>query len=299
MVAGQYYTSSQFATTDMALLLVSLLALGPRVLVVTGQNNHDGERTTAHLVAILSEDDHFEVTVTNTPAKGGDWQDFQPDFAAYDVVVLAYNGEMWPEPVKESFEEYIEGGGTALVQHAANNPFPGWEAFERMVGLLWRGPDIGYRVYMEEDGSLVREEPGEGIGAGHGRLHDWRIATRDADHPVMRDLPAEWLHPHDELYHGQRGPAADMRILATAYSDPEHGGTGKHELMVWWIPYGEGKVLTLLPGHLWSGQEDERAFRCVGFRTLLTRSVQWLATGTVTLPVPEDFPTADAISIRP
>ena len=236
-----------------------------------------------------------------TPPKGADstaWSDWRPDFSAYDVVLLNYNGQMWPAAVRTDFEAYVAAGGTVLVQHAANNPFHGWEAYESMVGLLWRGADAGHGVYLDSAGTLVRMPPGEGRGAGHGQLHDWQIATRDADHPIMRDLPPVWMHPHDELYHGQRGPAEDMHILATAWSDPEYGGTGHHELMVWWIPYGEGKVLTLLPGHLWGNQEDDRAMRCAGFQTLLQRSVEWLATGEVAMSVPEDFPTAEVTSVR-
>lgn len=84
-----------------------------------------------------------------------------------------------------------------------------------------------------------------------------------------------------------------MNVLATAWSDTKLGGTGRHEPMVWWTEFGEGKILTFLPGYLWEGQMDDRAFRCVGFRTLLQRSAEWLATGEVTLPVPENFPTAE------
>ena len=288
------------------LSLASILALftalaSPSVLLISGQNNHDWERTTPQLEAILQATGLFEVTVSLTPRKGAEataWDAWRPDFSAYDVVVLNYNGEMWPEAVKADFEAYVAGGGAVLVQHAANNPFRGWEAFESMVGLLWRGANAGNRAYMDEKGALVRVPVGEGRGAGHGRLHDWQIMTRDAKHPIMQGLPPVWMHPHDELYHGQRGPAENMHVLATAWSDPEHGGTGEHELMVWWIPFGEGKVLTLLPGHLWGGQEDDRALRCAGFQTLLQRSVQWLATGEVTLPIPEDFPTAEVSSVR-
>jgi hypothetical protein len=89
-----------------------------------------------------------------------------------------------------------------------------------------------------------------------------------------------------------------MNILASAYSSPESGGTGEHEPVIWWIPYGEGKVLTFLPGHLWGGQEDETALHCVGLRTLLQRSTEWLATGDVTLPIPDDFPGPDRVSIK-
>ncbi len=270
------------------------------VLIVSGQNNHDWERTVAHLERTLLDANIFSVHVTLTPGKEADqgaWEDWDPAFDSYDVVLLAYNGELWPERVRKSFEEYVSGGGSVLVQHAANNPFPEWEAYETMVGLLWRGKDMGYGAYWDEKQGLTRMAPGEDRGAGHGRLHDWTITTRDPEHPIMAGLPEMWLHPHDELYHGQRGPAEGMNVLATAWSDTESGGTERHELMVWWTKFGEGKVLTLLPGHLWGGQEDDRALRCVGFRTLLQRSTEWLTTGAVTLPIPENFPTAEQIEV--
>ena len=266
------------------------------VLIVSGQNNHDWERTVEHLERTLLDVGIFSVDVTLSPGKEADreaWDGWQPNFGAYDVVVLAYNGEPWPERVQKDFEEYVSGGGGVLVQHAANNAFPGWEAYESMVGLLWRGKDAGYGAYWDEEQGLLRIPAGEDRGAGHGSLHDWQITARDVEHPVMAGLPDVWMHPHDELYHGQRGPAEEMNVLATTWSDPEFGGTGRHELMVWWRQFGEGKVMTFLPGHLWGGQEDDRALRCVGLRTLLQRSVEWLATGEVTLPIPENFPTAE------
>ena len=201
------------------------------VLLVSGQNNHDWERATPMLKKILEEGGLFDVTVSLTPPKGAsptDWGRWQPDFKAYNVVVSNYNGEMWLEAVRTRFEQYIRGGGTALVQHAANNPFAGWTAYEQMVGLLWRGSEGGYRVYLDDDGAVVLLPPGEDLGAGHGKLHDWQITARLEDHPILKGLPNVWLHPHDELYHGQRGPAENMSVLATAYSDPDHGGSGRH-----------------------------------------------------------------------
>ena len=114
----------------------------------------------------------------------------------------------------------------------------------------------------------------------------------------MKDVPPVWMHSHDELYHGQRGPAQNMTILATAYSSEASGGTGQHEPMIWWIPYEKGKVLTFLPGHLWPTQPEDTAYQCVGLRTLLQRSAEWLATGQVTVPIPDSFPTAEEVSLR-
>ncbi len=282
------------------------LILGPlsetSVLILSGQNNHDWERTVVHLERTLNEVDRFTVDVTLSPAEESDqeaWDEWNPEFSTYDVILLDYNGELWPERVRTNFEEYVTGGGNVLVIHAANNPFPEWDAYESMVGILWRDKDAGYGAYWDEEQGLVRIDPGKDQGAGHGKLHDWRITTRAPDHPIMSGLPEVWLHPYDELYHGQRGPAEGMNILATAWSDTDSGGTGRHELMAWWIQFGEGKVITLLPGHLWREQEDDRAFRCVGFRTLIQRSAEWLGTGDVTLPVPENFPTADQAVVVP
>ncbi len=272
----------------------------PKVLLLSGQNNHDWEETHRFLQEIIHEAGMFDLSISLTPPKGADataWNDWQPGFADYDAVVIDYNGEMWPEAIRTSFESYVSGGGQVYVVHASNNPFPGWTAYEEMVGILWRGKDVGTRVYLDDAGEMVKHPPGEDLGAGHGKLHDWQVQVRDASHPIMKDIPEVWMHAHDELYHGQRGPAENMNILATAYADPEHGGSGQHELMMWWIQYGEGKVLTFLAGHHWPDQDNVNAFTCVGFRTMINRGLEWLTTGDVQSPVPENFPTADAVSL--
>jgi type 1 glutamine amidotransferase len=165
-----------------------------------------------------------------------------------------------------------------------------------MVGLLWRGKESGYSLYLDESGQVVRERPGEGRGMGHGGQYDWVMTTRAPDHPITRGLPAQWMHAHDELYHGQRGPAENIHILLTAYSDPApgRGGTGKNEPMVWWVPYGKGKVVVNLMGHV----GEFGCLQCSGFQTLLVRSCEWGATGQCTTPVPDDFPTATKTSLR-
>ena len=96
------------------------------------------------------------------------------------------------------------------------------------------------------------------------------------------------LHAKDELYHGQRGPAENMHILATAYSSSEFKGTGTNEPMIWVIPYGKGRVFTTVMGHVFPNQTE--AIRCVGFQTVIARGSEWAATGKVTLPIPADFP---------
>ena len=67
--------------------------------------------------------------------------------------------------------------------------------------------------------------------------------------------------------------------------------------MDWVIPFGKGRVYTTMLGHLWKDGPDT-AMRCVGFQTMFIRGVEWAATGRVSYPVPEDFPTASEIKLR-
>jgi hypothetical protein len=283
------------------LRLLTLLALlggcahrPVRVLVLDGQNNHDWRRTTEALRHTLAAAGRFTVAVSTTPEKGAApaaWEGWRPAFGGYDVVVSNYNGEAWPERVRQDFVHFVDGGGGAVMVHAANNPFPDWPAFNRMIGLGWRKPDFGDRITIDDaSGTQVRTPRGEGPGAGHGPPHPFTIKVRRPDHPIMRGLPAEWPHAKDQLSHGQRGPAQDMTVLDSALDAVDQGGTGAHEPVTWVIPFGKGRVVTTILGHQWRDQKDQDALDCVGFQTVFARSVEWAATGAVTIPVPATFP---------
>jgi type 1 glutamine amidotransferase len=272
------------------------------VLLITGQNNHNWVASTPIIKGLLDETNRFDVTVSTTPSKDSPddaWNDWSPKFKNYDVVLSDYNGKMWPEAVKTNFVNYINDGGRLVEVHAANNSFTGWKEYEDMTGLLWRGPDFGERLYYDENLKPVHMPKGEGPGAGHGAGHPYQITTLDATNPIFKDLPKVWMHVADELYHGQRGPAQNMNVLAVAFSSKESNGTGVSEPMVWWIPYGKGRVITLVPGHLGENPKYPTTYDCIGFRTVLQRATEWVVTDKVTIPVPKNFPTADAISTVP
>ncbi len=295
----------------MLLIVVStatfaLVAKAPRacaaeklkILIVDGQNNHNWKAMTPYMSRVLEETGRFEVDVATTPAKNAaekDWEQFRPDFAQYDAVLSNYNGEPWPEQVQQDLVKYVRGGGGLVIIHAANNAFPQWREWNEMIGLGWRGKDYGDRIIFDKQGKQVRIAAGEGANLGHGSRHDFAIVVRDSEHPITRGLPREWMHAKDELYHGQRGPALNMQILATAYSDKSTGGTGEHEPMIWVIPYGKGRVFTTVMGHV-SG-DDIIALRCYGFHAVMNRGTEWAATGKVTLPVPENFPKPDKVNV--
>lgn len=263
-------------------------------LIVDGQNNHAWQSTTPLLKKMLEDSGLFRVDVATSPPGGEDLKDFLPDFAKYNVVVSNYNGALWSDAAQRALVEYIRGGGGLAVIHAANNAFPDWPEYNEMIGLGWRGADFGDRITVDEAGELVRTAKGEGPGAGHGSQHPFQIVVRDSEHPITRGMPTEWMHAADELYHGQRGPAQNMRILASAMADPATGGTGAREPMIWVIPFGEGRVFTTVMGH------SPESMHCAGFIATVQRGAEWAATGEVTqTKLPEDFPTAGEVSVRP
>jgi type 1 glutamine amidotransferase len=96
------------------------------------------------------------------------------------------------------------------------------------------------------------------------------------------------------VYYYPRGPAKNVEVLS--YAHEPH--TGRHWPIEWTVRYGRGRVYTSTLGHVWKGDVDPVTVRDAGVQTLLVRALQWLARRKVTYPVPADFPTAAATSIR-
>jgi type 1 glutamine amidotransferase len=260
-----------------------------RALIIDGQNNHDWRRTTPLLRQILERSGRFLVDVATSPRPRQDMSGFRPRFADYHVVISNYNGERWPRETEQAFEAFVAGGGGFVTFHAANNAFPDWPEYNRICGLGgWGGRDekSGPLVFIDDEGQVVRDES-RGAAGHHGPQHAFQVRTRDAEHPIMKGLPALWMHTRDELYDSLRGPAEGIHVLATAYSAPDKQGTGRHEPVLMTIEYGRGRVFHTTLGHA------DYSIRCVGFATTFSRGAEWAATGKATMSVPDDFPTAD------
>lgn len=284
-----------------------------KVLIVDGQNNHQWAVTTPLLKKILEDTGRFTVDVSTTPpakpnapkmakdataaqkaahadalkkhadaeaahkaAAPAKWSAWRPKFSAYAVVVSNYNGESWPAEVRDAFAAYVRGGGGFVSYHAANNAFPEWADYNAMIGLGgWGGRNEKSGPYLRLREGAWAKIATPGPGGGHGPQHEFLVETR-ADHPITRGLPAKWMHAKDELYHGLRGPAENVTVLASALSDK----TNEHEPMLMVIPFGKGRVFHTALGHAVD------AVNGLGFQLTFTRGTEWAATGKVTLPAP-------------
>lgn len=235
-----------------------------RAVVVTGANNHEWKWTAPEIAEALRETGRFAVDVTNEPAV---WLREAPKLAAageLQLLVLDYNGPRWGDEAERAFVEVVRAGVGVTVLHAANNAFPGWADYERMVGLLWRD------------------------GTGHGAYHAFDVNVVDRHHPITRGMADLRLHP-DELYHHLvLGEGAEFRVLLSAFSEPKTGGTGRHEPMATAGQFGKGRIFHTPLGHVMAGVPATRAtWGDPQLRRLVARGSEWAATGAVTLdPAP-------------
>ncbi|WP_319589328.1 ThuA domain-containing protein [uncultured Draconibacterium sp.] len=266
-----------------------------KVLVVNGQNNHNWEIGSSALKQIFEGSGLFTVSVATSPEKGADMNSFKPNFSAYDLIVLDYNGDEWCDETKTNFVDYVNNGGGVFVMHAADNSFPKWPEYNEIIGLGgWgqRNEKDGPYVYYK-NGEIVRDNS-PGRGGAHGKQHEYLVKTCEPNHPIMKGLPEEWLHAQDELYHGLRGPAKNMTILATAYSAPSTKSknkfhpTGRDEPALMIINYGKGRVFHTIMGH---ASEKNQAMKCAGFIVTSLRGAEWAASGKVTQDIPKSHPT--------
>ncbi|MEO7933383.1 MAG: ThuA domain-containing protein [Chthoniobacterales bacterium] len=283
-----------------SILFTTAAAAAPiRVLLVDGYGNHDWQRTTRLTADVLKNAGGFELTVSTVPldpaAATAAWC---PTFQNYDVVIQTCNdlggrGPMWPAPAREGLEHFVHDGGGLFILHSANNAFATWPAYNSMIGLGWRGKEVGTALRVQVDGTIERIPPGQGNGTSHGARTD-RVIHQLGTHPIHAGLPAQWKTPLIEVYTYVRGPAENLTVLSWA-EDPK---TGERWPIEWVVNYGEGRVFNSTYGHIWHDEADPVDLRAADFQTLLVRALQWLAKRPVDETVPKDFPTAEAVSLR-
>jgi type 1 glutamine amidotransferase len=268
-----------------------------KALIVTGQNNHNWKASSPVLKQLLEQTGLFSADIATTPDNKGDMNTFEPNFSKYDVVVIDYNGKPWSEKTKKAFVDYVSNGGGVVIYHAGDNSFPEWKEYNEIIGLGgWgnRSQKDGPYVYYANEKMVI--DTAAGRGGSHGKRQPFEVRMRNTEHPITKGLPSRWMHGSDECYSELRGPAKNMEILATAMSQKNAGGSGRHEPMLMTISYGKGRIFHTVLGHADEGGGP--AMECVGFIVTLQRGTEWAASGKVTQKIPYDFPNAAGVSLR-
>jgi type 1 glutamine amidotransferase len=264
-------------------LTAATFAAPLKALIVDGQNGHNWKETTPVIKSLLEKTGLFTVDVATSPAHGKDMSGFKPDFAAYNVVLLNYQGDDWPEATQKAFVDYVANGGGVVVYHFAAAAFPKWKQYNQIIGVGgWGNRNEKAGPYLVwRDGKVVKLTDPPGKAGFHGKMQPIEIVIRDAKHPITRGLPPVLVQPLDELYCRLRGPAEHVKVLATAFATKSNGGTDENEPIILTIKYGKGRVFATRLGH--TGKETETPTSAV----FLQRGAEWAATGKVTQEVPE------------
>ena len=259
-------------------LLLGAVSLAPaqapkpklQALIIAGQNGHDWRATTPVLRKLLEDTGRFEVRVTEEFRGAG-----PETLAPYDVVILNYyegrKPELrWGERADTALANFVRGGKGLVVFHFSTAAFDGWTEFEKMSAGNWR-PNNGH----------------------HSARHDFQVDIKDKDHPITRGMKASFPQPNDELYANLKWqPEGTYHVLATAWDDHSKyrpgekqpiPGTGLNQPMLWTVNYGTGRVFVNALGH------DPDAMKAAGFIATLTRGTDWAATGSVTIPLPDEL----------
>ncbi len=253
------------------LLAAVLIAIMPscsktpdyKVLIITGQSNHDWKVSSEAIKQILDETGMFSSTILTTPQKGEDMSGFNPDFSKYNLVVLDYEGDMWPEATNVALADFINQGGGLLMYNSKS--------------------ELGGIVVPDSVIILERQ--------------DFEIRNEISDHPVTSGLPVRWLHPADIIVQGLKPAGEDSQVLAAAFIGNEFRGPRKIEPVLLARNLGEGRIFITLIGT--PDDNENMALHCTGFIVTMQRGAEWAATGEVTQEVPFDFPTAAGTVLRP
>jgi len=184
-----------------------------RVLIITGESDHDWRATTPVLRQIL-EDARFEVKVTEEPAVLE-----TRALNGYSAILLNYNSRTrWTNAQERALLRFVAGGKGLIAVHAANSSFPKWSAYHKMLGMRWRK-------------NLANCRQNE---------HDVRIL--DKRHPITRGL--DGFRINDMIGVSFR-KAAKIQVLATT-----HLQEADEEIpLVFVRRFGRGRVFNTLLGH--------------------------------------------------
>ena len=236
-----------------------------KVLILSGKNNHEWQKTTPVLVKMYKDSRLFRINVTEKP----DTLTYN-GLRKYDVIVSNWNS--WPDndfrmakEWEKGFMRYVREGGGSIFIHAGASSFYGWNEYHQIGIGRW------------------------GKETHHGEQTKGKIYGFDQRHPVTKGLRDFYIV--DEMWEkADIYPGA--RTLASVTATDEKDGHLINEQAVFVNHFGKGRSFFTILGH------NERAFLNTGLQTILLRATQWTARRQVTIDPPACLKVINTVEVN-
>jgi type 1 glutamine amidotransferase len=217
-----------------------------KALLITGDDvsAHPWREISETTREILANSGKFDVKVCEDPLI----LESQTALKAYDVIVFTIYSQKVPvisDQAQQNLLNFVKDGKGFFVQHLASASFPKWEEFGKLCGRKWV---MGT--------------------SGHGPRGDIQAKVVGKEHPITAGL-SDFV-TNDELYSKMQG-TGPITVLVQADSD----WSKATEPLVFTLDYGKGHVVHNAFGH------DRKALMTPAVQTIITRGVEWAATGKV------------------
>jgi type 1 glutamine amidotransferase len=227
-----------------------------KVLILSGRNNHEWQKTTPLIDKIYKDTRLFSVNITDIP----DTLTYN-ELKKFDVVVSNWN--TWPDnnmrlskKWEDDFLRYVrEGGGTVFI-HAGASSFYGWNSYHQVGIGRW------------------------GKETKHGQQTIGKITGFVGNHPITKGLLDFYIF--DELWE-KTDIYPEAQPLASVTATDLKDGHLINEKAVFINQTAKGRSFYTTLGH------NERALLNSGLQTLLLRATQWVAHRNVTIEPPADI----------
>jgi len=241
----------------MAFISNTLQAEGKiKLLLLSGKNNHEWQKTTPKLQEILNQSNLFSVSVTERP----DTLTAQ-SLKHFQLIVSNWNAfpeksRQWSTETETAIINFVKRGGGFVFVHSASSTNYNWPEFQNLAGGTW------------------------GDSTKHGSIAPFEVIFSNTGHPVTKGLSDFWIT--DELWVDTR-INGNPKVLANAFASISNTGSDEMEPVILSHQVGKGRSFFLLLGH------DVNAMKNIGFQTLLLRGSEWAATGKVTQKIPNEL----------
>jgi type 1 glutamine amidotransferase len=227
-----------------------------KVLLISGKNNHEWQKTSPAFRQILEEKEFFKVDITERPDTLN-----ASVLKNYQVIASNWNAfpesaRQWGEVAEKAIVDFVNRGGGFVLFHSASAAHYDWPEYQQMVGATW------------------------GKNTHHGQISPFEVKIQITKHPVTKGMSNFVIT--DELW-VEMDQQPGNEVLCSAFAPSSNKGRDRDEPVLICRNQGKGRCFYLVLGH------DVAAMQNLGWKTLMQRGTEWAATGKVTIPIPDEL----------